>query len=267
MRVIVTRPAREAQRWVQDLSAQGLQAQALPLIQVGPVSDPAALQQAWQHLDDYVGVMFVSGNAVDHFFASKQPLAPVFIAQAAIKTRAWATGPGTARALLRAGVAPEWLDAPASDAGQFDSEALWQVVAAQVKPGDRVLIVRGGDAVGSSGQGSGREWFANRVAQAGAQADFVVAYQRHAPDFSVAERELAAQAARDGSVWLFSSTEAVSNLCAALPAQGWAQACVLATHPRIALAAKQAGFGRINESRPTQSDVLAALQQMGGLAP
>lgn len=267
MRVIVTRPAREAQRWVQDLSAQGLQALALPLIQVGPVADPAALRQVWQHLDDYVGVMFVSGNAVDHFFTSKPPLARVFHGQEAIKTRAWATGPGTARALLRAGVAPEWLDAPASDAGQFDSEALWQVVAAQVKPGDRVLIVRGGDAVGSSGQGSGREWFAKRVAQAGAQADFVVAYQRHAPVFSAAEQQLAAQAARDGSVWLFSSTEAVSNLCAALPGQSWSAGHALATHPRIALAAKEAGFCTVSESRPTQSDVLTALQQMGELAP
>jgi uroporphyrinogen-III synthase len=267
MRVIVTRPAREAQRWVQDLSAQGLQAQALPLIEVGPVSDPSGMQQVWQHVDDYVGVMFVSGNAVDHFFASKPPLAPVFIAQAAIKTRAWATGPGTTRALLRAGVAPEWLDAPASDVGQFDSEALWQVVATQVKPGDRVLIVRGGDAVGSSGQGSGREWFANRVAQAGAQADFVVSYQRQAPIFSAAEQQLALQAASDGSVWLFSSTEAVGNLCAALPGQGWAGARALATHPRIALAAKEAGFCSVTESRPTQSDVLAALQKMGALAP
>ena len=262
MRVIVTRPAREAQRWVQDLSAQGLQAQALPLIEVGPVADPAAVQQAWQHLADYVGVMFVSGNAAEHFFMSKPPLAPVFIAQAAIKTRAWATGPGTAQALLRAGVEAQWLDAPAHDAGQFDSEALWQVVAGQVQPGDRVLIVRGGDAVGSTGQGSGREWFANRVAQAGGRADFVVAYQRFAPDFSAAERQLACQAASDGSVWLFSSTEAVANLCAALPGQNWARARALATHARIAQAAKQAGFGVVGESRPTQPDVVAALNTL-----
>lgn len=262
MRVIVTRPAREAQRWVQDLSALGLQAQALPLIQVGPAADATGVLQAWQHLGDYVGVMFVSGNAVDHFFTLKQPLARVFIDGAAIKTRAWAPGPGTASALLRAGVAPQWLDSPAHDAGQFDSEALWQVVAAQVQPGSRVLIVRGGDAVGSTGQGSGREWFANRVAQAGGQVDFVVSYQRLAPDFSAAERELATQAASNGAVWLFSSSEAVANLCAALPAQSWAHARALATHPRIALAAQQAGFGRVLESRPTQPDVVAALNTL-----
>lgn len=264
MRVIVTRPQREAQRWVFDLSALGLDAVALPLIKVGPVADPADLVRAWQQLAEYVGVMFVSGNAVEHFFASKPAVALEFSAQAAMKTRAWATGPGTARALLRAGVAPDRLDVPAPDAGQFDSEALWQVVGAQVQAGDRVLIVRGSDAAGSggAGQGSGREWFANRVAQAGAKADFVVAYQRYAPHFSADDSELARMAATDGAVWLFSSTEAVANLNALLPGQSWAQARALATHPRIAAAAKKAGFGVVGESRPTLPDVVASIESM-----
>jgi uroporphyrinogen-III synthase len=260
MRVIVTRPEHDAQRWVHDLAAQGFDAQALPLIRVGPVDDPSDVVMAWKQLADYVGVMFVSGNAVTHFFTSKPPIAPVFSAQAAIKTRAWATGPGTTSALLRAGVAPDLMDAPALDAGQFDSEALWQRVGAQVQPGDRVLIVRGGDAPSSSGQGSGRDWFANRVTQAGAQADFVVAYQRAAPDFSDEEYALACQAASDGSVWLFSSTEAVSNLCAALPGQSWRHARALATHSRIAAAVQKAGFGLVGESRPTLPDVVLALK-------
>ena len=268
MRVIVTRPQREAQRWVRDLSALGLDAQALPLIKVGPVADPSDLVHAWQHLSDYVGVMFVSGNAVEYFFASKPPLATEFIALSAIKTRAWATGPGTARALVREGVAPERLDVPASDAAQFDSETLWQLVGAQVRSGERVLIVRGCDAAGSAsaGPGTGREWFANRVAQAGARAEFVVAYQRCAPEFSPHERQLACQAATDGSVWLFSSTEAVANLSAWLPGQSWSGTRALATHPRIAAAAKKAGFGVVCESRPTLPDVVAALTLVGQTA-
>ncbi|WP_114973173.1 uroporphyrinogen-III synthase [Rhodoferax ferrireducens] len=269
MRVIVTRPEREAHRWVRDLSALGLEAVALPLIKVGPVDKPADLAQAWQQLADYVGVMFVSGNAVEHFYASKPPLAPGFSAHEAIKTRAWATGPGTVRALLQAGVASACLDAPALDAGQFDSEALWQVVGAQVQPGSRVLIVRGGDSAGSESgrQGTGREWFAQRVAQAGGRADFVEVYQRRAPDFSAHERELACQAATDGAVWLFSSSEAVANLRAWLPAQSWALARALATHPRIAAAALKAGFGVVCESRPTLPDVVASLSQHFRIQP
>ncbi|MHB8948892.1 MAG: uroporphyrinogen-III synthase [Rhodoferax sp.] len=268
MRVIVTRPEREALRWVRDLSEQGLLALALPLIEVRPVDDPADLRQAWQHLDDYVGVMFVSGNAVDYFFRSNPALASTFIAQAAIKTRAWAPGPGTAHALLRAGVALKQLDAPPLDAGQFDSEALWQVVGPQVRPSARVLIVRGGDSPGHASakaqtdQGSGRDWFANQVRQAGGQAEFVMAYQRGAPEFTQAQRELAVQAATDGSVWLFSSTEAVNNLRASVPGQSWAAARAVATHPRIADAAQQAGFGLVQQSRPTLPELVDSLKRM-----
>ena len=264
MRAIVTRPAQDAQRWVADLAAHGLDALALPLIEVGPVADPSALQRAWQQLGDYVGVMFVSGNAASHFFASNQAAGPVFSAKAAIKMRAWATGPGTARALLKAGVAPEWLDAPGPDSPQFDSETLWQIVSPQVHAGDRVLIVRGADAAehATDGAGSGREWFAERVAQAGGRADFVVAYQRGAPVWHERQRALAQSAATDGSVWLLSSSEALANLQALLPAQSWAQARALATHPRIAVAARQAGFGVVVASRPALADLLAALTDM-----
>lgn len=272
MRVIVTRPEREATQWVQDLSEHGLEAVALPLIQVRPVDDPARLVQVRQQLADYVGVLFVSGNAVDHFFASDQPLTGVFNAQASIKTRAWATGPGTAKALLCAGVALERIDAPPPNAGQFDSEALWQVVGTQVRPGDRVLIVRGGDiAAGKQTEpgapsdrvrGSGRDWFARQVTQALAQADFVLAYQRCAPAFGPCDYELARQAAGDGSVWLFSSTQALANLGAWLPEQSWLAARALATHPRITLAAKKAGFGVVYEAHPTLSDVRAGLKRL-----
>jgi uroporphyrinogen-III synthase len=220
--------------------------------------------QAWQHLHDYCAVMFVSGNAAEYFFASRPPLAPGFEADSTIKTRAWATGPGTAKVLLQEAVAARWIDAPAPDAGQFDSEALWQLVGSQIGPGQRVLIVRGVDSggAGKSVQGSGREWFASRVAEVGATADFVVAYQRSAPAFSKRETELACRAASDGSVWLFSSTQALANLIRWLPGQSWAQARALATHPRIAAAAQRAGFAVVYESRPTLPDVMASIQAL-----
>jgi uroporphyrinogen-III synthase len=268
MRVLVTRPAREARQWVHDLQAAGLDALALPLMQVGPVDDIAALNNAWQHLAEYLGVMFVSGNAVEHFFKPKHALGHDFIDSSATKTRAWATGPGTARALLLAGVHPSRLDAPPADVGQFDSEALWRVVAPQVQRGNKVLIVRGMDAglAPAGGPGMGRDWFASRLASVGAVAEFVVAYQRAAPDFSAQEREVAREAAQDGSVWLLSSTQALHNLMASLPGQSWSGARALATHPRIAAAARAAGFGAVDESRPVLSDIVAHLQNTARLA-
>ncbi len=265
MRLIVTRPRREAQQWVLDLSAQGFEALALPLINIGPVDNAEALTSAWQHLSDYVAVMFVSANAVACFFESNKHSEHDERAVPAIKTRAWATGPGTTRALLKAGVAPEWLDAPALEAAQFDSEALWHRVSDQVTPGARVLIVRGQDAagIGSTGSGVGREWLAERIVHAGGTVDFVVSYQRSAPTFSPFEQALAQQAAIDGSVWLFSSSEALTHLVNKLPGQSFAGALALATHPRIAQAAKDAGFGRVLESRPTLADVIECLNLSG----
>lgn len=266
MRVVVTRPEADAPGWAQGLQAAGLDPLLLPLIDIGPVTDPQAVQalhQAWQQVSHCTGVMFVSGNAVAHFFAQKPAETASGQAWPAIKNRAWATGPGTVRALLRAGVAARWIDSPDHEAGQFDSEALWTVVQSQVQPGDQVLIVRGADAVGTTTQGAGRDWFAAKVAAAGGQVHFAVAYQRAAPVFTDVQQGDAQAAAVDGSVWLFSSSEAIANLQVWLPQQSWGDARAVATHARIAAAAKQLGFGVVCESRPLLASVVASIESLG----
>ena len=156
------------------------------------------------------------------------------------------------------------IDGPAPDAPQFDSEALWQQVASQIRPGDRVLIVRGRSATPQgaheSEQGSGRDWLARQIEAAGGQVEFVVAYQRGAPQWSSAELALAQAAAQDGSIWLLSSSEAVAHLAQMLPGQPWDAARALATHPRIADAARAAGFGTVRECRPALDDVVASIE-------
>jgi uroporphyrinogen-III synthase len=61
---------------------------------------------------------------------------------------------------------------------------------------------------------------------------------------------------------LFSSSEAIGNLVQAVPQQSWKQAKALATHPRIAQAARKAGFAVVCESRPTLADVVASIESM-----
>jgi hypothetical protein len=76
-------------------------------------------------------------------------------------------------ALKRAQVDTRCIDMPDREAGQFDSESLWGVVAAQVRPGFRVLIVReklGLTAMHLLRDGAGRDWFADRVRAAGGEA-------------------------------------------------------------------------------------------------
>lgn len=262
MRVVVTRPEREAQRWVAALSDAGMDAVALPLIVVAGPPDTAAVRGAWLRLQQQDALMFVSGNAVDSFFKEKPPLAPDWTAQAAIKTRAFVTGPGSRAALLRNGVGADRIDAPDTTAGQFDSEALWACVQAQVHPGFRVLIVRGAGAAGALVDGAGRDWFARQVQSHGGLVEFVVAYQRNAPVWGEAQRASASNAAGEGSVWLFSSSEAIANLRSLMPDQQWQHCRAVATHPRIAQAAREAGFGVVCESRPLLADVVASIESL-----
>jgi uroporphyrinogen-III synthase len=270
MRVLVTRPQNEVRKWVDALLAAGYDAQALPLIAVLPAPDPSGVAMVWQRLKNFDAVMFVSGNAVDHFFALKPGLAPEFTEDDATKIRAFVTGLGSFSALRRAQVDPHRIDMPDRDAGQFDSEALWQVVAHRIQPGYRVLIVRGTGSAGhlvaptqESSEGAGRDWFADQVRAAGGLVEFVVSYQRRPPELAAADRETICRAAADGSVWLFSSSEAIANLVAACPDQDWSQARAVVTHSRIAQAARDAGFSVVCESRPTLAALMASIESLG----
>ena len=249
-RVVVTRPLREAQAWVDGLHAAGLQAVALPLITIGPAPDPQALQRAWQALPGLAAVMFVSANAARGFLADHPGPWPAPV-------RAWATGPGTRSALEASGVPAEVIDTPAADAAQLDSEALWAVVRPQVRPGGRVLIVRGAQA---DGQIAGRDWLAEQLQAAGMEVDQVAGYSRRPPAWSPDTLAQVEDGFRQRAWWLFSSSEAVAHLAQAPCAVPWATGRALCTHPRIAEAARAAGFGEVEEGRPSLQDVIAFLQ-------
>lgn len=249
-RVLVTRPEREAQAWVQDLASRGVSAQALPLIGIHPAPQAQALAHRRAALAQDRAVMFVSANAVRGFLSADAGPWPA-------GTRAWATGAGTQSALLAAGVPASQVDVPSADSAQFDSETLWAQVGGQVRAGDRVLIVRGGD---ESGQPAGRDWLAGQLAAAGVQVDTVVAYRRGLPVWEASQQALARAASQDGRWWLLSSSEAVANLGRLLPDVSWSAARAVCTHPRIAQAARQAGFGQVAQARPLPADVAAFLQ-------
>ena len=263
--VVVTRPEREAVAWVSALAAHGFAPVALPLMAFGPPADMAALQACRQRLADYSAVMFVSPQAVHAFWP---------VAAWPVGVRCWAPGPGTARTLCQLGIPENAIDQPATDAAQFDSEALWPVVRSQLQPGARVLVVRGeqaadravgpapGEAVSPQAQpsqGSGREWLARQCEQAGALVDFCVAYGRGMPVWSQQQHAQAERALADGAIWLLSSSESVGHLKQLQPVSNWAGARALATHPRIATSALAMGFAEVRMARPAMADVMSVL--------
>ncbi len=269
-RLLVTRPADEAASWVTPLREQGWPAQALPLIQITAPRNAAAAERLHQmraRWTQFDALMFVSGAAVQHFFAADLPRA-----DAQTRTRCWAPGPGTARRLVQAlagvGLGADHMDAPPPNAAQFDSEALWPVVAPQLRAGSRVLIVRGvsvsanDDAVAVPAGGNGRDWLIRQCERAGADVQTVVAYERHAPDGTEAFHAALRQACTADSVWLLSSSEALDHMLAAQPGADWSGAQALVTHPRIAQRAQQAGFGHVVQTRPALPDVLRTLESL-----
>lgn len=249
-RVVVTRPAAQAGDWVRRLRGAGIDAVALPLIEIAPASDTTAVAAAWAGLAARRLVFFVSPNAVLHFFAAQPPGSswPAGVVAAA-------PGPGSAAALRHAGVPADQVVEPAADSPSFDSEAVWQRLRDREWRGASVLVVRGD---------GGREWLAERLSEAGAVVDAVGAYRRVAPAFSVADRHrLAELAAAADALWLFSSSEAIGHLEAAAGAGRWSEARAIASHPRIAARARAAGFGRVEEPAPGFDALVGCIQSIG----
>jgi uroporphyrinogen-III synthase len=260
MRALVTRPAAQARDWVRQLQDRGIDAAALPLIAIAPPADTAPLVAAWQALAQRQLVVFVSPNAVDGLFA----LRPAGAAWPA-GTLAASPGPGTGAALRAAGVPPGCIVEPPADAPQFDSEALWAVLGTRRRwDGCSALIVRG--SAGAEAEGSGRDWLVQRLRESGVSVDTLAAYRRAAPQLDAGQRVLLQQAldAPAAHAWLFSSSEAIDQLEALLPAapRRWSAAQAVATHPRIAARARAAGFGQVVDTPPSLDAVADALRSL-----
>ncbi|WP_232540053.1 uroporphyrinogen-III synthase [Azohydromonas aeria] len=249
--MLVTRPQPQADEWVARLRGAGFAAEALPLLHIAAVADPAPLHAAWEDVARAAAdaLVFVSPNAVTHFFAAR-PEGSAWPA----RVLAAAPGPGTAQALIEAGVPAESVLQPAADAERFDSESLWERMGALPWAGARVLVLRGE---------GGRDWLAQRLQEQGARVEFVQAYGRGAPRPGPAEAALLREAVAQPEhfVWLFSSSEAVGHLPGLAGAGAdWSRARALASHPRIAQAARDIGFARVEAVSPAFDAVCAALE-------
>lgn len=252
-RVLVTRPAAQATRVRDALRAEGLQAEALPLIDIRPMAEPGLVHAAWRGLTQRDWLFFVSPNAVEQFMAARPAdVAPVWPQGVHVG----AVGPGTVQALREGGVPARQVTSPGPGVAQVDSEALWERLATQPWAGRRVLIVRGD---------GGRAWLADQLTAAGAEIDFVQVYARGVPHLEdPGQRQLLREAQADPGrhLWLFSSAQAIDHLQQLCPdgAQAWPRGNALATHPRIAQRACAAAFGRVLSATPDLKTMVACIQ-------
>ncbi|WP_077036332.1 uroporphyrinogen-III synthase [Pelomonas sp. KK5] len=252
--LVLTRPRQQAAEWIARLAALGVPACSLPLIEILP-GDPQQADTAWQQLPVAALAVFVSPNAVEHFFAAQA--GRPWPAQ----TLAACVGPGSARALREAGVPEALIVQPPAAAASLDSEHLWPQLASRDWQGRDVLLLRGN---------GGREWLAERLREHGATTHYFSVYRRTAPHYEAPQQALfdAVLAAPAGHVWLFSSAEGVRHLAALAPAgQDWSAARGICTHERIAEAARGIGIGHIGMARPDATDVTRAFALLQSFAP
>lgn len=263
MRVLVTRPEPQASIWAADLQSNGLDAQALPLIEIAAPADPAPVWQTWQALADMRLLMFVSPAAVTWFFQLRPR-----DARWPANTLAATPGPGTAHSLLSAGDAVglgrDQILTPDTRAEQFDSEALWPLLAPLDWQGQHVAVIGGGDQT----EVKGRQWLTDQWRARGASVQAILSYQRGPGEWSLEQQALAraAMSHPQDHIWLLSSSQAVDNLvehhlpaCGIVPAP-WADVRVAVTHPKIAERCREQGITQILSSRPTLEAVVQALR-------
>lgn len=167
-RVLLTRPAGQAESLAKAIQEQGGQTLSLPLLSIVPVSaseDTERVKARILALDSYDIALFISTNAAHlglEWIETWWPQLPVGL-------EAFAVGPGTA-AILRQ---HPW---PVHCAGTgVTSEDLLALPALQQVHGKRIALFRGK---------GGRELLAETLRERGAQVDYIELYAREVPPYS-----------------------------------------------------------------------------------
>jgi uroporphyrinogen-III synthase len=249
--VVITRPRAQAEALARAVEALGRQAVVLPLLDIFPLADQAALKAALAALPSYALVAFVSPNAIDAAFAHLGAW-PAGVTLAVL-------GEGSRAALARHGVddANARIVSPA-DPARSDSENLLQSLDLAALRGKRVLIVRGE---------SGRELMAEGLRAAGAIVATVAAYRRCVPPLTPALAATLLSLLEQENDWIITSSEALRGLLA-LVAQLAPQDAVakmqqqhlIVPHARIAETARTLGLGRLTLTGSGDARLLAAIQ-------
>ncbi len=232
-RVLVTRPAHQAENLCRLLRGRGAEPWACPMLTLAPLPPPPP--GWWQGYD---WLIFVSANAVAFAREAGLPVRP--------EARVAAVGRATAAVLEKAGLTVACQAPP-----PYTSESLLTLPVWDGIGGRRVLIVRGR---------GGRPKLGETLARRGAAVAYAELYERRPPSPESVARLRQGLAAGLDAV-LVSSGEVLANLCAAVPA-GLRSLPLVVPGERVARQARAAGFGDVTVAASALDEAMvAALQQ------
>jgi uroporphyrinogen III methyltransferase / synthase len=137
-RVLITRPAHQAQEFARALYARGVEPILASTIVIAPPDDPYPAHRAIDRIESYAWIVFTSQNGVDAFFDRLHALDAD--ARLIGRSRIAAIGTKTAQRLRRNGVRADLVP------GAFISEEVALALIESTNEGDEVLIYRAQEA-------------------------------------------------------------------------------------------------------------------------
>ncbi len=221
-RVLVTRPAVQADEFSARLWELGAEPIVAPTIAIAPPDEVAPAYDAVERVRDFAWVIFTSRNGVDAFFDRLSERGRD--ARAFGDAKVAAIGPKTAEALAARGLRVDFMPST------FINEAVADGMLERTQPGDRVLLFRAQEA---------RDVVPDALRAAGRSVTDVAAYKTRIID----DAELAAKAA-GADIITFTSASTVNGFIANVPAAAslCAAKLVACIGPVTAAAAREAGI-------------------------
>jgi len=240
--VVITRPAGTGGALTARVRALGGRPVQLPGLSLREVANTADAIRALRAARDADGWIFSSPAAVRFAF---RLLPSLHIPR---RSRAFAIGSGTGRALARHGVQAIVPDE------RSDSEGLLALAELAQVRGQRIALV---------GAPGGRDLIAPALRRRGARLEKIHVYRRAPPRLTQRTFD-ALGAAPDPLITLLSSGEALTNLIALLPAPLLARMrgqIIVVSSARLVVAARAQGFAEVIQGKSAAPrDLLAAAQ-------
>ena len=250
-RLVLTQPLPRVLRLARALESRGHEVLALPFARIRPLP-LQGLDALLSGYDWVVAVSPASVEALGDALGGRWPEGPGLAL----------IGPGSQRSVLESGLSVTPTRLRVSLEPPFDAQGLIRLAPFDRPQGLRILVARGED---------GREDWIDTLRARGADVGLLPLYARdaHQPDPDVRER-LAAWLRSDQDVFcLLTQASSVGHLLELQESGGLVGADrvgrALVIHPRIAEAARAAGFSRVDLIEPGAMSIAAALESQSHL--
>jgi uroporphyrinogen-III synthase len=242
--VLITRPTGQALRLAQTLRAAGAEPLLFPTIEIADTDKPDAAAEILSSLTDFDWAIFISANAVEKTF-SLLPTTNLWPE----KCRVAAIGAATAEALrghnIKQILAPET---------GFDSEALLALPEMQTVKNSRMVIFRGH---------GGRETLRQTLAARGAEVVYCETYRRIKPDSTTHDLHAWLKQKKIHAINVMSGESLVNLLeMADKEATALKPIPLITHHPRVAQAARDAGFLQVFTCAPGDVALMGVLETL-----